>query len=214
MSNDPNAPLQGQAGPWEPSGGYSGYQPAPPQPTDPYSGQYSALQDYRQQNPGQGGLQASQPGYGQSYYPPQQTPYVAQTYASPPGATGTTGPSTLQVAPNILGFLSYLFWPISSILILLLEKQNRFVRFHAFQALFVAGAVITLEILERILLALPILGGIFALVFLCANLIVAIGLLALWIVLMVQAYQGKLFKLPYLGNQAEKLAAQGTTIEG
>lgn len=237
MSYDPNANQQGQS-----SGQYGGGYNPTPQPTDPYSGQQynqgygegygqQGYQGYGQQ--GQQGQQG-QPGYGQPYQQPgygqqqqyqapgygqqqqyqapgygQQQQYQVPNYAQPQyGSAGDASSTSLNMAPNILGLLSYLFSPISALIIFLLEKRNRFVRFHALQSLFLAGALIVLEIVSSILVRIPILG----LVFVCLSALVYIAAFVLWIVMMVQAYQGKMFKLPIIGDQAEKYANQGTTV--
>ena len=199
---------QGYGQPGQQGQGQTGYG-QPGQQGQPYQQPGYGQQPYQAPTPGYGQQQQYQaPGYGQQQQ--YQVPNFAQ--GTQYGSAGDASSTSLNVAPNILGFLSYLVWPISSIIIFLLEKRNTFVRFHALQATFVAAAVIVLEILERILIAIPVLGGIFALLFLCANIIIGIGLFVLWIFMMVQAYQGKKYKLPYVGDQAEKYANQGTTI--
>jgi uncharacterized membrane protein len=97
---------------------------------------------------------------------------------------------------NVAGLLCYLLGWVTGIIFLLLEPKNKFVRFHAVQSIVVFGAI---SILYFILWFVPILGWI---------LNVFLGLLAfvLWIVLMVKAYQGQTWKVPVLGDIAEKWA--------
>lgn len=104
---------------------------------------------------------------------------------------------------NILAFLSYLFTPISALIIFLMEKQNRFVRFHAMQALLVAAAGIVLSIILNVLDRIPVIDFVSA-CFLSP--IVWLGFVVVWIILMVNAFQGKYFKLPVIGDYAEKYA--------
>ena len=75
-----------------------------------------------------------------------------------------------------------------------MEKENKLVRFHALQSIIVFGA---LTIASTILTRIPIVGGFFGAV---------IGILAfvLWIVLMIKAYQGEKYKMPWAGDFAEK----------
>ena len=170
------------------------------------------------QQPGYGQQQYQAPGYGQQqqYQAPgfgqQQQQYQVPNYAQGgqfgAGAAGDASSTSLNMAPNILGLLSYLFSPISALIIFLLEKRNRFVRFHALQALFLAGALIVLEIVSGILVHIPLIGLAFA----CLSIVAYFGAFVLWIFMMVQAYQGKMYKLPYIGDQAEKYANQGTTM--
>ncbi len=101
------------------------------------------------------------------------------------------------------------FTIIPAIVFLLIEpyNRNRFVRFHAFQCLFTAVAFVALQvallILSSILHLIPVLGWIIT-----ALLWPLFGLAAfiLWILLVVKAYQGQMFKLPIVGDLAEKQA--------
>jgi uncharacterized membrane protein len=85
---------------------------------------------------------------------------------------------------------------ISGIIFLVLEQKNRFIRFHALQSIFVFGILV---IASTILSHFPIVGPWFS------GIVGLIGLI-LWIILMVKASQGELFKLPWVGDLAEKLA--------
>jgi len=105
----------------------------------------------------------------------------------------TTGGPTTGLEPNIAGLLCYLGGWITGIIFLVLEKKNKFVRFHALQSIVTFGA---LTVASALLSWIPFVG-----VFLGA----IIGILAfiLWIVLMVKAYQGELYKVPVAGHVAE-----------
>ncbi len=203
MSWNPN---QGQD-PNQPSQYGGGYTP-PAQPTDPYSGQ--GQPGYGQQP--QGGY-GQQPGYGQQGG--YQQPYGQQQYGQPQGsfqqpfgaasgsAAGNYGPSTINMDANILAFLSYLFMPISAIIIFLMEKTNRFVRFHAMQAMLSAGAIIVVEVALGILDRIPVIQFVSACLL---SPIFGLAVFVLWIILMINAFQGKYFKLPIIGDYAEKYA--------
>lgn len=97
---------------------------------------------------------------------------------------------------NVAGLLCYVLGWISGIVFLLLEQENKFVRFHAIQSIVVFGV---LNIAGFILGWLPVIGGFFTW---------ALGVIGfiLWIVLMVKAYQGTKFKLPWAGDFSEKRA--------
>src|ERR1017187_8196289 len=113
----------------------------------------------------------------------------------------STSTGSLPMAENVAGMLAY-FTIIPAILFLLIEpfNRNRFVRFHAFQCLFTCGALIVLHIV------LSIFSHI--LPFLMFGLWSLLGLaeLVLWILLVVKAYQHEMFKLPIVGDMAEKQA--------
>lgn len=95
---------------------------------------------------------------------------------------------------NVAGALAYFLGPITGILFLVLEKSNQFVRFHAMQSLITFGGLFVVNIVLGIV---PILGWVLG------RFLSLAGLL-LWVVLLVKAYQGEKYKLPYIGEMAEK----------
>ncbi|MFC1951928.1 DUF4870 domain-containing protein [Chloroflexota bacterium] len=98
------------------------------------------------------------------------------------------------LAENVAGLLCYVLGWISGLVFILLEKENKFVRFHAIQSIVVFVAI---GIAEVILNWIPAIGGFLTWI------VSVIGFI-LWIVLMVKAYQGIRFKLPWAGDFAEK----------
>lgn len=102
--------------------------------------------------------------------------------------------SSTGLDQNVAGLLCYLAGFITGIIFFILEKENRFVRFHAMQSIFISVALFVLNIG---LSFIPILG-------LILSLLINPVAFILWIVLMVKAYQGKWFKLPIVGNMAEQ----------
>ena len=113
------------------------------------------------------------------------------------GTAAAPAPSAGGLTDNVAGALAYVTI-IPAILFLVMEPYNRnkFIRFHAFQCLFTALGFFALGI---VLNFIPILGWIVALF------MPLIGLV-LWILLVVKAYQGQKFKLPVIGDMAEKQA--------
>jgi uncharacterized membrane protein len=97
---------------------------------------------------------------------------------------------------NIAGLLCYVLGWISGLVFFLIEKENKFVRFHALQSIIVFGV---LSLASFILGWIPIIGGFI-------KWIIWVLALILWIVLMVKAYKGEKYKLPWAGNLAEKNA--------
>ncbi|HEX6465608.1 MAG TPA: DUF4870 domain-containing protein [Vicinamibacterales bacterium] len=94
---------------------------------------------------------------------------------------------------NVAAALSYLIGFITGIVFLLVEKENRFVRFHAMQStMFFLGVVI----IDVVLRVIPLLG-------LLAVIFVVIPVSAIvWLLMMYEAYQGEEFKLPLVGQWA------------
>jgi uncharacterized membrane protein len=140
--------------------------------------------------------------------------------AAAPAATGASGggaaapagsASTGGMSPNVAGLLSYILWPITSILFLVLEPYNKdkFVRFHAFQSLFFGIAcfvtAIVVTILTFIIGLVPVVGWIIDILL---HLVLWLGILALWIFLMYKAYNNEKFQLPVIGKIAEEQAGK------
>lgn len=102
------------------------------------------------------------------------------------------GEATTELPQNVAGLLCYLGVWITGIVFLIIEQKNKFVRFHAIQSIVVFGA---LTIASAMLSWIPAVGGFFGAV---------IGILAfiLWLILMIRAYQGVLFKVPVAGEVA------------
>lgn len=96
---------------------------------------------------------------------------------------------------NVAGALTYALGWITGVGFLLTESENRFVRFHAMQSTIVFGA---LSVLCILLQSIPLLGMLIA-VFL-----VIPASAVLWLILLFKAYQGELFKLPIVGDMAER----------
>jgi uncharacterized membrane protein len=110
------------------------------------------------------------------------------------------GRTSTGLEPNIAGLLCYVLGWVTGIIFLLLEKRNRFVRFHAIQSIATFGLLTAVSIALSILAVIPFLGVIFSVV----DWLIGILGFILWIVLMVKAYQGQMFKLPWAGDLAKR----------
>ena len=114
--------------------------------------------------------------------------------------------SALGLDGNITALIGYPVGILALILIFM-EKDNKFVRFHAFQSLLFWAAVvviyIVLGIFTGILFAVSsTLGGLFSMLFALFGLAVFVAM----IFLAFKAFQGQMFKLPVIGDMAEKWA--------
>ncbi len=204
MNYDPNQPNQPSQYPNQGQYG-GGYAPQSQPTTDPYSGQQYGQpgqpgyqQPYGQQQGPYGQQGYQQQPYGQQQQGPygQQPPYGQQQ--NPYGAPGVTG-STMGMDPNVASGLSYVAGWVTGLIFFLLEKQNRFVRFNALQSIMLSGAYIVVVIFISIISGvLPFLGFL--------NGLATLGMFVMWIILMVNAFQGKYFKLPVIGDYAERYA--------
>ena len=109
---------------------------------------------------------------------------------------------------NLAGALAYLLGPLTGLIFLVIEKEDRFVRFHAAQSivvgLFVIAASLALTLVTAVLGVIPILGWIIGL-FLSLGFafLVFVG----WVLLMFRAYQGQEWEVPVASAYARKLLA-------
>jgi len=115
------------------------------------------------------------------------------------GATAAGGGLT----DNMAGALAYVTI-VPAIVFLVLEpyNKNRFIRFHSFQCIFFAVAWTVLWIFLAFFGHIPVLG--WATVLLWP--LISLAGLVIWIILVLKAYQGQMFKLPVIGDMAEKQA--------
>jgi len=119
------------------------------------------------------------------------------------GGTLATSTTASGLDDNVAGALAYVTI-IPAIVFLVLEPFNKkkFVRFHAFQCLFFAVAWTILWIGLSIIAHIPFLGWATVIVW---PLVSLVGFI-IWLILVLKAYQGQMFKLPVIGDMAEKLA--------
>ena len=109
---------------------------------------------------------------------------------------------------SVAGALAYVTF-IPAVIFLLLDpyKKNRFVRFHSFQSIFlwVAGFLlgVAFKFVGLVLLIIPVLGH---LLLWLISMVVALAAVVIWLVLLVKALQGEAFKLPIIGELAERQA--------
>lgn len=105
-----------------------------------------------------------------------------------------TGRSTTGLDEHLAGALTYVLGFITGVLFLLIEKDSAYVRFHARQSTITFAAVLVFDLM---LWALPLVGWILIPVF-------TVGVVALWALLMFKAVTGQRYKLPYIGEMAER----------
>jgi uncharacterized membrane protein len=185
--------------------------PTPPPMNDPYGAQQGGYQQggYQQQ-----GQYPPPPAYGQQYGGYQQPPNYGQQqyggfqqpFGEPMGSSADAlGPTSMGMQANVAAGLSYVLGWITGLIFFFGEKQNRFVRFNAMQSILLYAALTVVYIVIDVLSTAFLFSGLFTL-FVVLTWLVGLGALALWIILMVNAFQGKYLKLPVIGDYAEKYA--------
>jgi uncharacterized membrane protein len=123
------------------------------------------------------------------------------------------GKTALGLDTNVGALLCYLpvclISVIYSIIVLVTDKENRFMRFHAFQSLLLTGIyvviIIGLQIVSAIMVAATNSGVLAAMVGLII-LVAVVAFLGAMIYGMIKGYQGEQFKFPVVGDMAEKWA--------
>jgi len=145
--------------------------------------------------------------------PPTQTPTtITQPAATSTGGSGAPAPvmTSAPMASNVAGLLAYVAGFITGIVFLVIEpyKNDKFVRFHAFQSIFFSVACFIVSIAFNIVLGiLTHIMGLFGLFWFLLPLI-DLGLFLLWLFLMFKAYNNERFMLPIIGELAAKQAGQ------
>ena len=142
--------------------------------------------------------------------PPVQTP-------QPQSSTGLAPKSSTGLDENVAALLTYIATWVSGLVFFLIEKNSRLVRFHAMQAillgataivgaiiLWIAWVVVTLVLAQ----IADILGTLSGLVIGLLIGVFYLGILVAWVMCLIKAYQGQFYKLPVLGNFAEKFSAK------
>ena len=128
-----------------------------------------------------------------------------------------TTKSSTGLDENVAALLSYIFGWISGLIFFLMEKDSRLVRFHAMQSILFNVSMFVIVfvfwILTFILVMVgaaigDVLGTIFGLLSTLLWLVFFVGILIAWILCLVKAFQGQYFKLPVIGNFAEKFSTK------
>ena len=101
--------------------------------------------------------------------------------------------TSMNLEENIAGLLCYVLGWVTGIVFLVLEKENKFVRFHAMQSLV---TFLPLSVIAVVFSFIPFIGSVIS------SLIWIIELI-LWLILMFKAYKGEMYKLPVVGDFAE-----------
>ncbi|HEX6285231.1 MAG TPA: DUF4870 domain-containing protein [Pyrinomonadaceae bacterium] len=128
-----------------------------------------------------------------------------------------TTKSSTGLDENIAALLSYVFGWLGGLIFFLIEKDSRLVRFHAMQSILLnvlAGVIAVLVWVVWMVFFFvgsaigDIVGGLIGIIGTLLWLVFFIGLAVAWILCLVKAFQGQYWKLPVIGNFAEKFSAK------
>ena len=107
---------------------------------------------------------------------------------APPPAAGNSN-------SRMVAALAYLGGAISGVVVLAIEKHDPFVRFHAIQSTVTFLGVLVVNL---VVISLPVIGLLLSVPF-------VVAVVVIWVLLMVKAFRGERYKLPYVGDFAEHL---------
>ncbi len=149
-----------------------------------------------------GEVRFAAPAAGAAASPPARAGRPAPPAPDPDQASSSTG-----LEPNLAAALAYLAGPFSGALILLVERANRYVRFHAWQSLIGLGGlgVIAAATLVFSFLTLLVSPLLFTVMYRLSG-VAALLWIAAWVWCLVMAFTGRPAKLPVAGRFAERLA--------
>jgi uncharacterized membrane protein len=119
--------------------------------------------------------------------------------------------TSVGMSPNVAGLLCYVLGWVTGIIFVVLEKKSTFVKFHAWQSIMTFGVLTVAHLILSAMLgaiAIATLSPGLAIFAGVMGWIISILGLILWIILMIQAGTGKMWKLPWAGNWAEKQASK------
>jgi uncharacterized membrane protein len=123
-------------------------------------------------------------------------------------AAGAPAAASTGMTSNVAGALAYVLGFITGIIFLIIEpyKNDKFVRFHAFQSIFFNAGLIAFWIVWSILAA--ILGtltfGVLGLIMALIGMVIALAVFGFWIFLMYKAYNNEEYMIPFVGELAKK----------
>ncbi len=117
--------------------------------------------------------------------------------------------SDLGIEPNLAGLLCYLpvccIGPVFAVVAVVVEKQNRFIRFHALQSLLLAAAgIVVFGAIWMLSLLVGFISGLLSLLVSAVGALLGLAMLGLTIWMMIKAYGKEELELPVIGEMAKK----------
>jgi len=131
----------------------------------------------------------------------QNDPPVQASPASPVAATK----SSTGLDDNVASLLAYLFQFLGGLIFFLIEKDSRFVRFHAMQSILFCAAAIVFSIAWSIVWGILFsISGSLIFIDVPLRLVISLGLFLFWLFVMYQAYSHREYRIPVIGAIAAK----------
>jgi uncharacterized membrane protein len=127
-----------------------------------------------------------------------------------------SGKSSTGLDENVASLIAYIAGWVSGLIFFLIEKNSRLVRFHAMQSillnvLYIVVAIVFGIIISILVLVLGMISNSLATIASLLSgllwLVLIVGIVVVWVLCLVKAYQGVMYKLPIIGDYAEKFSA-------
>jgi uncharacterized membrane protein len=128
-----------------------------------------------------------------------------------------TAKSSTGLDENIAALLSYIFGWLGGLIFFLIEKDSRLVRFHAMQSILlnvlVGVVAVVVWIVWMVFFVIgsaigDIVGGLIGIIGTLLWLLFFLGVVIAWVMCLIKAFQSQYWKLPIVGNFAEKFSAK------
>jgi uncharacterized membrane protein len=129
--------------------------------------------------------------------------HISQIGSNPKGAIVTENTPQTGLSDNAASGIAYItFIPAIIFLATAPYNQKPLIRFHSWQSIFLTIAYVVVRIVLIILGHFPFLGLIFGLV----GVLIGLGFFILWLIVLIKTFNGQMFKIPVIGDFAEKQA--------
>ena len=135
---------------------------------------------------------------------PDEIPFTPIQPSTPPPPVPPAPPASQSgLSDSAASGLAYITF-IPAIIFLATDpyRQSANVRFHSWQSIFLTIAYIAIRVGFMILGHMPFMGLLFAFV----SMLIGLGFFILWLIVMIKAFNGQRFKIPVIGDLAEKQA--------
>jgi uncharacterized membrane protein len=138
-------------------------------------------------------------------------PPIAEQVAVPAAVSETTG-----LPRNIAAGLASIFPLVGGVVFLVLERRDRFVRFYAVQSILLGAVAVmvwmSIELVNFIFSHIPLIGGFLGMVMGGANRVFSLAWFVVYVVVIVKAFMGKEWEIPYLGQVARRQTAERPAV--
>ena len=129
--------------------------------------------------------------------------FISLTGFNPEGATVPDQTPQTGLSDDAASGIAYItFIPAIIFLATAPYNQKRLIRFHSWQSIFLTVAYVVVQIALTILGHIPFLGLIFGFV----GMLIGLGFFILWLIVLIKTFNGQMFKIPVIGDFADKQA--------